>query len=297
MLAETVVLRRCSSSPHELHPTGMGEEEGCRRRVKAAFNNVSKAHLRRWMEALDLEPDLIRRTTSFMSGRQVKLVLGGEVGQVNPADAGIPQGSPAPPVLFITICRASLMKWIVLFQVSKDFPLSISLLAGREVRMTSSRKLQRYRSCRVQCCMPERSTLGGHQNSHGPQLYDAACAALARALETDAGRLTPPERDRSSQIPGLLSSARPRRNLAQARCMRYRLESTSRSFGEHNRTLPLRSNGVQPTRVLRGTRGHSFFMEKGGVTAAVSLALASILHLPPFFSVVQFPSFLKSGRR
>jgi hypothetical protein len=72
------------------------------RDVKSAFNNVSKAYLGRRMEALELEPDLVRWTSSFMTDQQVKIVLGGEVGQANPVDTGIPQGSPATPVLFIT---------------------------------------------------------------------------------------------------------------------------------------------------------------------------------------------------
>jgi len=38
-----------------------------------------------------------------MSGRQVKLVLGGEVGDPDPpVDTGIPQGSLVAPVLFTT---------------------------------------------------------------------------------------------------------------------------------------------------------------------------------------------------
>jgi len=37
-----------------------------------------------------------------MSDRQVKLVLDGEVGEENPVDTGVPQGSPAAPILFIT---------------------------------------------------------------------------------------------------------------------------------------------------------------------------------------------------
>jgi len=43
--------------------------------VKSAFNNVSKPHLGRRLEALEIEPDLIRWTGSFMPDRQVKLVL------------------------------------------------------------------------------------------------------------------------------------------------------------------------------------------------------------------------------
>jgi hypothetical protein len=37
-----------------------------------------------------------------MTDRQVKLVLDGETGEANPVDTGIPQGSPAAPILFVT---------------------------------------------------------------------------------------------------------------------------------------------------------------------------------------------------
>jgi hypothetical protein len=70
--------------------------------VKSAFNNVSKTHLGKRMEALELDPDLIRWMNSFMTGRQVKLVLDGETGDASPVDTGIPQGSPAAPILFVT---------------------------------------------------------------------------------------------------------------------------------------------------------------------------------------------------
>jgi len=70
--------------------------------VKSAFNNVSKAHLGRRMEALGIEPDLVRWTASFMTGREIKLVLDGKTGKARPADTGIPQGSPAAPILFVT---------------------------------------------------------------------------------------------------------------------------------------------------------------------------------------------------
>jgi len=42
--------------------------------VNSAFNNVSKMHLGRRLEALKLEADLIRWTGSPLSNRQVKLV-------------------------------------------------------------------------------------------------------------------------------------------------------------------------------------------------------------------------------
>jgi len=70
--------------------------------VKSAFNIVSKSLLVRRMETLGIEPDLVRWVQSFMSGRQVKLVLDGITGKANSVDTGIPQGSPAAPVLFVT---------------------------------------------------------------------------------------------------------------------------------------------------------------------------------------------------
>ena len=70
--------------------------------VKSAFNNVSTSHLGRRMEALGIQPNLIRWTASFMSDRQVKLVLDGKTGEASPVDTGIPQGSPVAPVLFTT---------------------------------------------------------------------------------------------------------------------------------------------------------------------------------------------------
>jgi hypothetical protein len=54
------------------------------------------------METLELEPDLVRWAQSFMPDRQAKLYLDGEEGRANPVDTGIPQGSPAAPILFIT---------------------------------------------------------------------------------------------------------------------------------------------------------------------------------------------------
>jgi len=70
--------------------------------VKSAFNNVNKLHLGKRMQVLGIEPDLIRWTGSFMSDRQVKLVLDGQTGKANPVDTGIPQGSPVAPILFTT---------------------------------------------------------------------------------------------------------------------------------------------------------------------------------------------------
>jgi len=70
--------------------------------VKSAFNNVNKVLLGKRMEALELEPDLIRWTHNFMTGRKVKLVLDGKAWDASPINTGIPQGSPVAPILFVT---------------------------------------------------------------------------------------------------------------------------------------------------------------------------------------------------
>jgi hypothetical protein len=70
--------------------------------VKSAFNNVDKTFLGRRMEELGLQADLIRWTMSFMTDRRVRLVLDGEVGEPRAVDTGVPQGSLAAPILFIT---------------------------------------------------------------------------------------------------------------------------------------------------------------------------------------------------
>ena len=70
--------------------------------VKYAFNNVSRSHLGRGMEALKIQPDLIRWTGNFTPDRQVKLVLDGKRAEASRVDTGIPHGSPAAPVVFVT---------------------------------------------------------------------------------------------------------------------------------------------------------------------------------------------------
>jgi hypothetical protein len=56
--------------------------------VKSAFDNVSRTYQGKRMEAVELEPDLIRWTAIFMTDRPFKLVLDGETGEANPVDTG-----------------------------------------------------------------------------------------------------------------------------------------------------------------------------------------------------------------
>ena len=67
--------------------------------VRSAFDSVGRAHLGRRMEALEIEPDLIRWAGSFMPDRQVKLVVLEEVGDWHPP--GIP--SAACPLYHVLV--------------------------------------------------------------------------------------------------------------------------------------------------------------------------------------------------
>ena len=70
--------------------------------VQAAFNNTNSRLLRRRMRELGVQEDIVRWTGSFMEDRYVRLVLDGTEGEPYKVETGIPQGSPAAPILFIT---------------------------------------------------------------------------------------------------------------------------------------------------------------------------------------------------
>lgn len=69
--------------------------------VKGAFDHVAPAQLTRRMEELGLDGDLIRWTQSFLEDRRVQLVIDGFQCLEQPIQAGIPQGSPVSPILFV----------------------------------------------------------------------------------------------------------------------------------------------------------------------------------------------------
>jgi len=70
--------------------------------TSSRHSTFSKTHPGRHMEQLGIEPNLITWTGSFMSDRQVKLVLHGKTGEERPVDTGISQRSPAAPNLLVT---------------------------------------------------------------------------------------------------------------------------------------------------------------------------------------------------
>jgi len=68
--------------------------------VKVAFNNVSRPVLSRRLRELDIEPDLVRWTDTYVRDRKAKLVLEGREGEEHEVETGLPQGSPVAPILF-----------------------------------------------------------------------------------------------------------------------------------------------------------------------------------------------------
>jgi ribonuclease HI len=73
--------------------------------IGGAFDHVDPARLVKLMNEIGLDWDLIRWAASFLEERQVQLVIDGHLGPAQLVDSGLPQGSPASPILFIIYVR------------------------------------------------------------------------------------------------------------------------------------------------------------------------------------------------
>ena len=69
--------------------------------VMGAFDHVDPYKLAEAMEAAGIDNDLIRWTLSFLTGRQVGLIIDSQKADVHPIASGLPQGSPVSPILFL----------------------------------------------------------------------------------------------------------------------------------------------------------------------------------------------------
>ena len=69
--------------------------------VKGAFDHVDGRKLVRKMTTLGLDQDLVGWTQSFLTGREVELVIDGFANPRRKIKSGIPQGSPVSPILFL----------------------------------------------------------------------------------------------------------------------------------------------------------------------------------------------------
>jgi hypothetical protein len=79
--------------------------------INSAFPSVAKGRLLNVMKVREMHRDLLRWTDSFLSERTVEMIIEGNAMDRHPVDAGVPQGSPVSPILFV-IYTSGLIKWV-----------------------------------------------------------------------------------------------------------------------------------------------------------------------------------------
>jgi hypothetical protein len=73
--------------------------------VRRAFDNVSSTRLTHKMRQLHCPRPVITWCSTFLSGRTIALSFDGWTDRQRPVSTGIPQGSPASPILFLLYLR------------------------------------------------------------------------------------------------------------------------------------------------------------------------------------------------
>jgi hypothetical protein len=79
--------------------------------VKGAFDRVHKTYLLKRMIQVGIAGNIVRWVDSFLSNRRAMLVIDGRTGETRAIQAGLPQGSPVSPVLFI-LSVSALFQWL-----------------------------------------------------------------------------------------------------------------------------------------------------------------------------------------
>lgn len=74
--------------------------------IKGAFDRVNKRQLLKRMIEVGIAGNIVRWVDSFLLDRRAMLVIDGRTGKTHDIQAGLPQGSPASPVLFILLISA-----------------------------------------------------------------------------------------------------------------------------------------------------------------------------------------------
>ena len=95
------------------------EEAWCKKRtalallldVKGAFDRVNTKQLLLRMIKVGIAGNIVRWVDSFLSDRRAMLVIDGRTGDTYSIQAGLPQGSPVSPVLFI-LSVSALFPWL-----------------------------------------------------------------------------------------------------------------------------------------------------------------------------------------
>ena len=101
--------------------------------IKGAFDHVSQNQLLGVLQRLGLPISLIAWINSFLNDRQLRLSFDGQSEQFTNIRAGIPQGSPISPILFLIYIRE-------LFESTATFNLSYMDDLALSVSSTSLRK-------------------------------------------------------------------------------------------------------------------------------------------------------------
>ena len=79
--------------------------------VKGAFDRVNKQKLIGRMIQVGIAGNIVRWVDSFLSDRQAMLVIDGRTGGTRSIQAGLPQGSPISPILFI-LSVSEMFQWL-----------------------------------------------------------------------------------------------------------------------------------------------------------------------------------------
>jgi hypothetical protein len=79
--------------------------------VRGAFGRVNKRQLLERMTQAGIAGNIVRWVDSFLSNRRAMLVIDGRTGETRAIQAGLPQGSPVSPVLFI-LSVSALFQWL-----------------------------------------------------------------------------------------------------------------------------------------------------------------------------------------
>ena len=112
--------------------------------IKGAFDHVSQNQLLGVLQRLGLPISLIAWINSFLSDRQLRLSFDGQTEQFTTIRAGIPQGSPISPILFLIYIR-ELLESTATFNLSymDDLALSVSSTSLRKNVQTLEREVAR----------------------------------------------------------------------------------------------------------------------------------------------------------